>query len=849
MTTQIVSPGQTVNGTTIGGSSIFTEQDVYGIATNTIIYVLGLQFVYSGGFALDAIVDGGQQIIESGGVATGTTINSGSDFSAQFVQVGGIATATTVNAAQYVFGGSINDTTINTGASSSVFDGFVDGALVNQGGLLYIDEFDEHVSTGPTPVPSGGSLQGAIVLNNGTLQLAGGGQFTFNSGSLTDPAGLTSTLQGVGTLHIGDGGGAPVLVINGTVALENFSVIIGGNGIEIVSSGATVANTDLSLGEQIVYGVAIASAVNDGTQIVYGTAVGSIIDGYGVGTQEILFGGTATGTIVDSGLQEIFSGAVASGAVVSSGGEQDVLGGFASGTIVSPGGTQLVNGGLAVNTVLNGGSELVAYDGVATGTVVNSGGILTINNGAHASNTTINAGGTDLVEYGGTANGTIANSGSALTVYNGGKASEVIVNFGATAFIAPDGTIVDASINGGILELSAGAVASGTLAFSGSGGLLEIQGTHMPSAVIQGFRPGDVIDLTSLPISSHETVTLKPGNVLEITEGGATYDLQLSPADNFKDVSFRFSSDGSGGTDIIPVATQHGAPASSAYTLGLDTNKDINLDQALAIKAAGFQFVMQYIGDHTGALTTAKVADFEAAGLQIVTIYENKYMSDTDTSTGKYTKIWEPYFSINVAADGHTIAYDNGFKDAARAFELAHNLGQPVGSAVYFAIDLDPGSAKSGISEAQALAGIQQYFEGIAAYNNSLPPAQRHEIGVYGAGDTLSRISSPPGEGALAQFTWLAGAARNWAGTNAWIKNGGWSLDQFSIENSPQNSIDGINFDRDYASSSSFGAWGSHATSSTLSSLTHVGTDNTSTNMIDPQHIIGQHYHDSGYLI
>ena len=72
--------------------------------------------------------------------------------------------------------------------------------------------------------------------------------------------------------------------------------------------------------------------------------------------------------------------------------------------------------------------------------------------------------------------------------------------------------------------------------------------------------------------------------------------------------------------------------------------------------------------------------------------------------------------------------------------------------AIYFAIDLDPAKSTDAttglnrISETAALNLIDQYFQEISAYFNSYNQLHgtSYQIGVYGAGATLSEIASGP---------------------------------------------------------------------------------------------------------
>ena len=223
----------------------------------------------------------------------------------------------------------------------------------------------------------------------------------------------------------------------------------------------------------------------------------------------------------------------------------------------------------------------------------------------------------------------------------------------------------------------------------------------------------------------------------------------------------------------------------------------------------GKSFAIEYIGVAAGqgsnALTAADALALETQGLSIVSVYENRPlgqpgMSDTDSS-GNYTSAWVDYFSQP----------GRGTTDAQNAIDGAISAGQSTG-AIYFAIDLDPAKSTdptthlNRISEAAALNLIDEYFREVSAYFNSYNQAHgtSYQIGVYGAGDTLSTIVNDPlitADGSHA-FTWLAGAS-SWAGSNTFST---WDMKQYDND---QFQIDGRNVDLDQSSGPAFGAWGS----------------------------------------
>ena len=111
--------------------------------------------------------------------------------------------------------------------------------------------------------------------------------------------------------------------------------------------------------------------------------------------------------------------------------------------------------------------------------------------------------------------------------------------------------------------------------------------------------------------------------------------------------------------------------------------------------------------------------------------------------------------------DGHIEDFDrtNGAADAARAVDLAGRVGQPEGSAIYFAVDWDY------FTKAH-LDLIEAYF---AAARDAL--AGRFRVGVYGSGTVSARLRNL----GLVDYIWLP-ASSGWSGTKDMLKTDAWSI-------------------------------------------------------------------------
>jgi hypothetical protein len=117
----------------------------------------------------------------------------------------------------------------------------------------------------------------------------------------------------------------------------------------------------------------------------------------------------------------------------------------------------------------------------------------------------------------------------------------------------------------------------------------------------------------------------------------------------------------------------------------------------------------------------------------------------------KIVAVWESH-----SRDPAHFSYSSGYYDAVTADRQARAIGQPAGSAIYFAVDFN--------ARGQSLEGVDEYFRGIAA---GLAAASgggaTYAVGVYGSGvvcDAIKRAS-------LARYSWLSNSFA-WEGSTSY---------------------------------------------------------------------------------
>jgi hypothetical protein len=156
---------------------------------------------------------------------------------------------------------------------------------------------------------------------------------------------------------------------------------------------------------------------------------------------------------------------------------------------------------------------------------------------------------------------------------------------------------------------------------------------------------------------------------------------------------------------------------------GLDTTIELTR-HAAALKAQGYDFALRYYSNNASRnLSLGEARALSGAGLRIGVVWET-----SGTHAGFFTRA-------------------QGLADGAQAFRMAmESIGQPFGSAIYFAVDYDP-------TQADLDGPVSNYFTGVRAalyVANDGEPSYR--VGVYGSGLTCGTLL----DRGLASLSWLS---------------------------------------------------------------------------------------------
>ncbi|APL11425.1 adhesin (plasmid) [Escherichia coli] len=473
-------------------------------------------------------------LLNAGDTATDTTINYDGG---QSVSSGGSATNTTINGgSQFVYGGSATNTTINNGGIQSVTGGSVTDTTINGGGRQWLDD--------------GATATNTIINNNGSM-------------SVRDGASATNTIiNNRGSMVVEVGGSATNTTINSGGGL---SVYGGASAVDITqnSGGAISTNTSATLSGTNTNGSFSIAGGSASNMLLENGGYLSVNSGHQATSTTINSGG---GLSVDGGASAVDITQNSGGAIstntsatlsgTNTNGSFSIAGGSAVNMLLENGGYLSVNSGhQATNTIINNsGSMAVEVGGSATNTTINSGGFLSVYGGASAVDITQNSGGAISTDTSATLSGTNINgsfsiaggsavnmlleNGGSLSVYSGHDASDTTVGSGGmldvqsggvlrgTTTLTDKGTLVGGAFtnvtNEGNLYFlnNSAATFAGTL--TGSGTLTQEGGNTRFSGLLSqdgGITLQSGAAMTMVTLQANANVTIQPGTTLTLDNG------------------------------------------------------------------------------------------------------------------------------------------------------------------------------------------------------------------------------------------------------------------------------------------------------------------------------------------
>ncbi len=447
----LINGGYAENTVVSSGGSL-TVQISGGLADKTTIEAGGHARITSDGQMWETILNGGRLDVISGRILA-TTLNAGElHVSSGGPESGsGCAETTVVNAGSFIVSGATaTDTTLNGG--EFILSGGLAQKTTVKGGSFVASGATVQSTTvsGGEFVASGAEVQSTTV-SGGTVRFIGGtaDKTDIFSGSVLVSGG---TVQNT-TLGSSTGGSIVIPVIGPTFTpFDPHNPIIlnpiNWDDIILVADGGTATITYGTGGSILLDGGATVYTPEQREAIGYAGYPGQTVNGDELPADpscrlDILNGGLAVSTTVNSGLMQVFEGGVANETTVKGGTFHVSSGGIANNITMSSGGgyfiivggdTNTYGDGISFNPVPSGSGTpfVTVFEGGTANTVTVSGGLLTLDGGT-ANDVTL-AGGTFHVSSGGIAN-TMTMTGGTATVFDGGRITGATVTGGTVRFM------------------------------------------------------------------------------------------------------------------------------------------------------------------------------------------------------------------------------------------------------------------------------------------------------------------------------------------------------------------------------------------------------------------------------
>jgi hypothetical protein len=196
---------------------------------------------------------------------------------------------------------------------------------------------------------------------------------------------------------------------------------------------------------------------------------------------------------------------------------------------------------------------------------------------------------------------------------------------------------------------------------------------------------------------------------------------------------------------------------------GLDARSELTKYAAL-LKNNHLDFVMRYYS-HTAAknLSLAEARALSKDGLKIGVVWE---------TIGNHSGFFN---------------HLQGLADGSAAYQMASGqIGQPITSTIYFAVDYDASAADIAIPISAYFAGIGDAFEAAAK------GGERYQIGVYGSGLCCKTLLAK----GLAQMSWLS-QSTGFAGSKEYASSQSYNLIQYLPTNITDDDGVGLSADPD----------------------------------------------------
>ncbi|WP_278627801.1 glycoside hydrolase domain-containing protein [Thomasclavelia cocleata] len=186
-----------------------------------------------------------------------------------------------------------------------------------------------------------------------------------------------------------------------------------------------------------------------------------------------------------------------------------------------------------------------------------------------------------------------------------------------------------------------------------------------------------------------------------------------------------------------------------------DCSNVLNAQQALDLKAAGYQVVGRYLTGTVGGstrkfITFEEIKNIKNAGLRVFPIYQD---------------------------GGYKLQYfqdlRQGIVDAHTAIAAAKRIGIPSGTTIYFAVDFD-------CYGFQMISFIVPYFRKLKMIFNSLTNTKNYKIGIYAPRYICTYISDL----GLAEYSFVADMSSGFSCNLGYPIPKNWAFDQFFELNS-----------------------------------------------------------------